>query len=205
MFLLVTLTGTLSTNARATGNPPLNKEQIKALVERSIEDGRKSAVYDVAGRMSKATIVLPNLGKCTFEYKYDKRNRLQYILDEKGGPTQFKYNERGELQSITLPNGVSMYELGKDGKAIFFKNGIKPLKRNTTARPFDEFDNMQDPIACRNAVAALTVATAMAVATCAAGPSLPCALAVTAAAVAASAAYNACKSQDVLPEEPPQV
>ena len=204
MFLLMSLTGTLSISARATGNQPLSKEQIKALTDRSIEDARKSAVYDAAGRMSKTTVVLPELGQFTFEYKYDEQNQLQYISDEKGGLTQFKYNEKGELQSITLPNDVSMYELGKDGKGVFFKNGVNPVKRNSTARPLDELD-MQDPERCKQAVAALALAIATSAAACAAGPSVGCALAVAGLAVAASAAYSACKSQDALPMEPPQV
>jgi hypothetical protein len=33
VFLLVSLTGTLSISARVTGNQPLSKEQIKALTE----------------------------------------------------------------------------------------------------------------------------------------------------------------------------
>lgn len=212
VFLLVSLTGTLSISARATGNPPLSKEQIKALIERSIEDARKSAAYDAAGRVSKATIVLPELGSLTVEYKYDKQNRLQYILDEEGGLTRYEYNKSGELQSITLPNGVSMYELGKDGKGVFFKNGMRPVKRNTTQRQSVGSGAlrlnkvvMQDPERCKAAVAIATLAAAAAVAACAMGDALGCVLKTATAAALGYAAYLACKSQEIAPEEPPQV
>lgn len=59
LLMLAVMTGTMGISAMANSNPPLTKEQIKAVVERSIEDARRNAVYDAAGRMSKTTIVLP--------------------------------------------------------------------------------------------------------------------------------------------------
>lgn len=207
LLLLASVTGTTGINAMATSNSPFNKEQIKAVVERSIEDARRNAVYDSAGRVSKATIVLPELGRFSFEYKYDKQNRLQYILDEEGGLTRYEYNKSGELKSITLPNGVRMYELGKDGKGVFFKNRTRPVKRNVTQN--QSVDDvrltkvvMQDAGKCKAAVAAAVIAAAAAAAACGSGDAMGCVTQTTAAAVAAYAAYLACKSDAELMEGP---
>jgi hypothetical protein len=66
LLLLAPTTGVTGTVSLASVNHPSNKEQfkeqqIKSEVEQAIANARRSATYDEAGRISKATIVMPGL------------------------------------------------------------------------------------------------------------------------------------------------
>jgi hypothetical protein len=195
-LLLASVTGTVSDTTFATDNPSPLKERVEDKVQRAIEDARKKATYDASGRIVKAQIELPNLGKFTFEYKYDRQNRLHYILDGNGGRTLYKYGKTGDLQSITLPDGTRLYEIDEDGKGVFFKHGTSgagSLRLSKAAM-------VQDPDTCRLAVAAAAAAAAAAVVSCSTGDIGGCIVNSAAAVVATAAAVKACKSEIALEE-----
>jgi YD repeat-containing protein len=210
LLLLSPATGITGTFAQTTGSPTpgkaqLNEEKIKAEVLQAIVNARRNATYDKAGRMSKVTIELPAVGKFDFEYKYDEQNRVQYIVDSKGRRTKYEYGEKGTLSSITLPNGIRMYELDKDGKGIFFKDGIDLGKRNAGQKlpagisglslvRVAMMDEEMGGSECTRALYALGIAAASAAVACAGGVSTTCVSALAAVALAASTANNACKS-----------
>lgn len=212
LLLLATATGTTGVGTLATGKPPSLKEQIRADMERAIEDMLKNAIYDAAGRMSKVTIVLPHLGAFNFECKYDQENRLQYILDEKGGRTQYEYNKSGELQSITLPNSIGTFRLDKGGKGGFFKQVMSPGRYNIPKRQLVGTNGlrlrrvaMMDDLGsdeCKAAVLVAAAAWIAAGAACASGDVLNCARLTTAAAAASYAAYVACSGDNGGPPPP---
>jgi YD repeat-containing protein len=189
----------------APGKAQLNEEKIKAEVLQAIVNARRNAVYDEAGRMSKVTIALPTGGKFDFEYTYDEQNRVQYIVDSKGRRTKYEYGETGTLSSITLPNGIRMYELDKDGKGIFFKDGINFGERNaeqklpsgiaglSLVRAVRMDESEMGGADCTQALYALGVAAAGAAVACLSGASTACVSALAAAALAAATANKACK------------
>jgi YD repeat-containing protein len=191
LLLLASVIVPTSGTAFAESNPPSLQEQAQDEVRRAIEDARKKATYDALGRITAASIELPSLGKFKFEYKYDRQSRLQYILDENGGRTQYSYGKTGELRRITLPDGTRLYELDEDGKSVFFKHGIS---RANNVR-FSQTAMVRDPDGCRIAVAAAAVAAAAAAVSCSTGDIGGCILNTAAAAVAVAAAVKACGSE----------
>lgn len=162
-------------------------------------NARKNATYDEAGRISKTTIDLPSLGKFDVEYKYDQQNRLQSIVDGKGRRTSYEYGKAGELRTITLPDGTRMYELDKDGKGVFFKDGISFGRGNVPQKlpiGISGLDlvraAMMDGGDCPTAVATAAAAVAAAAITCMGGDASGCMAALITASVAVVAAQKAC-------------
>jgi YD repeat-containing protein len=207
LLLLLTFgTGPTSRATRAADNPPSLEARTKDEVQQAIADALKNATYDAAGRLSKVVMSFKHLGHFTFEYKYDRANRLQYILDENGGRTQHDYDKAGRLERITLPDGTRMYELDKDGKGVFFKQGLGQAKSSAAQRPSASAGSVRFikttmavvSEACTAAVTAAVIAAAEAVAACTGGDPLTCALATAAAASAAYGAYVVCKEAEIM-------
>jgi YD repeat-containing protein len=201
LLLLSPATGIMGTIAQATDSHALSKvltkkDMTQAEVDQAIKDARKNAIYDEAGRISKATIDLPGLGKSDFEYKYDEQNRLLCIIDSKGRQTRYEYSENGALTSITLPNGTRMYELDKEGKGVFFKGRINSGRLNvqqTLRAGLGGLSLVMDGTDCTDALADLAIASAAAVYVCTGGGDpLGCAIAVAAVVVAFGRARRAC-------------
>lgn len=102
-LLLTSVNGRIGATAITTKNPTSHKEQVREKVQHAIEDARKNAAYDSSGRMLATSIKLPRLGKFKFEYRYDRKNRLQYIIDEHGGRTRYKYGETWGVKNHHAP------------------------------------------------------------------------------------------------------
>ena len=198
----MSVSGRAGTTALATHNPASLKEQIREKVQRAINEAREKASYDASGRMMTASIQLPGLGKFNFTFTYDRKNRLQYIIDENGARTRYEYGKNDELKSITLPDGTPMYELDENGKGVFFKHGFS---RKGGALRFSKSAMVQDGDVCKAAVAAAAIASVQAAAACGSGDVPACIMNTAVAAASAYAAYVACKDRVIGIEEGPVV
>jgi len=206
LLLLAPAMRNASVLAQKSGDPARSKDQkdkekIQAEMLEVVADARKNATYDESGRMSKATINVPRLGKFDFEYKYDAENRLQYIIDGKGRTTVFEYGENGVLNRITLPDGRRMYELDESGKGVFFKNRITFGKLGVQQNLPAGISGLnilksvmldEEMSSCSDAVTALAIAAAAASVACAPGPNPGCIVALGAMAYAGAQVVKAC-------------
>ena len=66
-------------------------------------EGRLDKTYDAAGNL-KQTLAQPTIS--TVNYTYDALNRLATVQESKTGTTTYGYDNVGNLQSATTPNGV---------------------------------------------------------------------------------------------------
>lgn len=104
------------------------EQQCKVKIEQLIEEVRRSATYDQAGRISSITISVSENEKLGFIFKYDEQSRLLFVIGEDGAQTQFEYDKTGQLQSLLLSSGVRLiYQRDSSGKVI-------GVKRQPTAK-----------------------------------------------------------------------
>jgi YD repeat-containing protein len=189
-----------SLNGESTSSP----EESKARVERMLEGAQKSVTYDHSGRVVTTNVPISDGEKVAVSLKYDGRNRLQYVVCDDGTRIGLVYDDSGQWQGFSFPDGGKMlFTRNREGVIIGLKRIGKPashqvpsakgvgIRRVSFGAPLVVDD-------CRNAVAAAAAAAASAAAICAAGPSVPCAAAVAGAAIAAKIAYDACTGGDAM-------
>jgi len=200
-LLFCLLTASVAAPAGVASSPadsPSARQQATAKVERNTGEAGMNATLDQAGRVTRATLPVADGKKVSFDFEYDRQNRLQYITPEGSARMRLDYDGAGQWQGFSFPDGARLvFTKDSSGNINGFKQVSKPTGRQTsrlkgTAGRGAYILNAAFADDCSDAVKRATDAAVAGALVCGTSGPVACALAVAFAAYLANEARKAC-------------
>lgn len=195
LSLLLLISSVTGISATTNDAEKAFEERFKAQFQQMVEKSGKIATRDQLGRVTKTTLSFS--GKdYTFDFKYDKQNRLSSIVSQSGDITEYKYDQTGKLERVVLPDGDSVkYEYNGNGNVIRVKHERGFVGKNSTGFVHGAHRvNTAMVDDCSDAMIRASIAVAAMGVTCAAGGILNpmCVVAMASAAFLTAKMVEAC-------------